>query len=146
MKLLLCIALVLTASVSYAAPASYQILDGTPFLTQTSILHVNGQAMPVQFIAVTKHSMGCVLPTGNCYPGTQLTFWIEAGAQAQNCSKWYSTILRRETNNPRAVPYPYLELVTQPAASILTDEGIFVFPLGSITCSGSLDWVNLNLK
>jgi len=136
MKSLLCIALILTASVSYAAPASYQILDGKPFLTQTSILHVNGQAMPVRFIAVTKHSMGCV----NCFAGEKLTFWIEAGEQAQNCSKWYSTILRRETNNPRAVPYPYLELVFMQSAPILTDEGIFVFPLGSITCNGSLDW------
>jgi hypothetical protein len=136
------ITLVLAASACYASDPSVQVVNGKPHAAQTLILHVDGQPMSVRRIEITEHPMGCVLATGNCFANQTLSFWIQAGEQAQNCYNWYFTILRQETRFPEATPYPYLQLVTT-SEQMLTDEGILVLPVGAVTCNGSLDWMDL---
>jgi hypothetical protein len=142
MKSLFCVALILATSACYAADSSVQVWNGKPRATRTLTLHVDGQPMSVTRIEIMEHSMGCMLETGNCFVRNTLVFWIQAGAQAQNCQKWFSTVHRQETTIPEATPYPYLQLVTG-SEQVLTDEGISVYPVGAVTCNGSLDWVDL---
>jgi hypothetical protein len=142
MKSLFRVVLILVASACYASDPSVQVTNGKPHAIRTLILHVDGQPMSVRRIEITEHPMGCMLVTGNCFVNQTLSFWIQAGEQAQNCYRWYSTILRQETRIPEATPYPYLQLVTT-SEQMLTDEGILVFSPDAVTCNGSLDWMDL---
>lgn len=141
MKLLLCCLLLLTA-VSQAASPPLQVWDGTPLVTRVQTLHVRGVPMLARLIQINEHLMGCGLVSGGCSVGPRLSFWmqsgwVQSGDQARNCSLWYSAIQAMQAPNPK--PYPYLELVTRPG-QIWTDEGLWVYPLGSVTCNGALDW------
>jgi hypothetical protein len=110
--------------------------------TNTETLHVRGVPIVVRYIQTTDHPMGCTQQIGDCGNDNTFSFLIQVGAQATNCHHWFTKILKMETANPAATPYPYLELVTE-AGEILTDEGLWTFPEGTITCNGSLDWKQL---
>jgi hypothetical protein len=140
MKSLCC--LLLLSAFSYASDPLVQTWDGKPLSTNTETLHVQGAPIVVRFIQTTDHPMGCTRPIGDCGNDDTFSFLIQVGPQATNCHRWFARILKMETADPAATPYPYLELVSQ-AGEILTDEGVWIFPVGTITCNGSLDWNNL---
>jgi hypothetical protein len=89
-------------------------------------------------IKIKDHPMGCQL-LNRCPVGVQISFWMQTGNQELNCNRWYAAVLLMESAKPRATPYPYLELVTQ-GTPLWTDEGIWVYPSGTLSCNGALDW------
>jgi hypothetical protein len=143
MKSLLCCLLLLTA-ISQAATPPLQVWYGTPLVTKVQTLHVQGVPIAVRLIQINNHPMGCVPLSGGCTDGPLLSFWMQSGwmqsgDQARNCSLWYSAIVAMQATNPNARPFPYLELATKPG-QIWTDEGLWVYPSGSVSCNGALDW------
>jgi len=136
--------LLFLSAVSQAASPALQVWDGTPLVTKVQTLHVRGVPMLARLIQISSHTMGCGLVSGGCPVGSRLSFWmqsgwVQSGDQARNCSLWFSAILAMQATSPNARPYPYLELVTQ-AEQLWTDEGLWVYPSGSVTCNGALDW------
>lgn len=123
----------------HAARAPEYISDGVPNTNNTTTLHLSGVAVKVRVISVYDHVIGCTPITG-CAQGPLLTFWIQSGAQASNCSQWYTKIRSLEHLNPATSPYSYLELVNINGGLLLTDEGIYMYPLGTLVCNGALDW------
>jgi len=140
MKILFCCLLLLT-TVSQAAVPEVLVWDGTPHVTEVQLFHVSGVPMMARLIQINSHLMGCQLMQGGCSVGPPLSFWIQTGIQEENCYEWFSEIREMETTYPNARPYPYLELVIGPG-NIWTDEGIWVYPAGSVRCNGALDWTS----
>jgi hypothetical protein len=97
--------------------------------------------MLARLIQINEHTMGCQLLQGGCSVGPRLSFRIQTGIQEENCYQWFSAIRVMETTYLYAKPYPYLELVTQ-SGQIWTDEELWVYPLGSVSCNGALDWTS----
>lgn len=131
--------LLLLTSAGQAAVIPPQVWNGSPHITSVRILHVNGVPMMARLIQISYHTMGCQLLKDGCSVGSQLSFWMQTGSQEHNCYQWFSAILLMESTSPNATPYPYLQLLTQPS-QLWTDEGLGVYPVGAVSCNGSLDW------
>lgn len=140
MRSLLCCLLLLTTASQAAAPAQ-QVSDGTPYITAIRILHIRKVSLMSRLIEINYHLMGCSLVKNGCSVGSQLSFWMQTGTQEENCYQWFSEVLAMEASNQSAKPYPYLEVVTEPG-QVLTDEGLWVYPVGTVSCNGALDWTN----
>ena len=71
------------------------------------------------------------------YLQTDASLGIEKSTwgQGQWCRWWFSEVQQAEGQNSQELPFPYLE-VNLPASVplIQTDEGISVYPAGSVTC------------
>jgi len=130
---------VLLTAVSEAAAPPFQVWDGTPLFTTTQTLHVGGTPLKARLIKINDHPMGCGLVKFGCPGPVEMSFWMQTGNQEANCHHWYSAVSLMESARPNATPYPYLELVTQ-GGQIWTDEGLWVYPPGLVTCNGALDW------
>jgi len=139
MKSLVCCLLLLT-TICYADPSPFLGGVGTPELPQKHTLHVGGVPMVVWQVTINVHQLGCSVTGSDCNRGPQVSFWIQDGPQAKNCSVWQKYIPLLQKRRP--VPYPYLELLVTPAVLITTDEGQLVYPANSASCSGVLDWTN----
>jgi hypothetical protein len=90
-------------------------------------------------IKIKDHPMGCGLVKGGCPIDVEMSFWMQTGNEEANCRRWYSAISLLESVNRKATPYPYLEMVAQ-GGPISTDEGIWIYPSGVVSCNGALDW------
>ena len=59
----------------------------------------------------------------------------EGLGQAQWCRWWFQQVHALEIVNGKQLPYPYIELNESLDATLIrTDEGVNVFPPGSIKC------------
>jgi len=138
MKSLFC-CLILLTTICYAEPDPSTLgTFGTPRSSHRYTLHVNGVPITVWEFTINVHQMGCSISGSPCSDGPQVSFWIQDGTQAKNCSSWQQTVLLLE--KPKPHPYPYLELLVTQANQILTDEGQLVNPEGQVSCNGALDW------
>jgi hypothetical protein len=120
----------------YAAAPPVQVWTGVPIFTQFRTLHINGTPVKVRLIEVKYRLMGC---KSGCSGGPDLSFWLQIGPDQWNCSRWFSALLAMESLNREGTPYPYLELVTG-APQVWTDEGVWIYPVGEVSCHGALDW------
>ena len=124
------------------AQQSYLIETGLPIDFSTLNLHQQGQPVNVDLIVVSLYPMNTPPP----WPvGLWLFMYVEAGAggganksnwsQSQWCQWWFNQVAQLETQDSQQIPFPYLQ-VNLPAgvAQIQTDEGIPIYPAGSVTC------------
>lgn len=118
------------------------IQTGLPIYFGTQTLHVQGQAISAYLIVVSIYPMNTPppWPAGlwlNTYLQTDASLGIEKSTwgQGQWCRWWFSEVQQAEGQNSQELPFPYLE-VNLPASVplIQTDEGISVYPAGSVTC------------
>jgi fructose-1,6-bisphosphatase len=94
--------------------------------------------MTIWEVTIRLHQMGCSTTSSGCSGRGSANFWIQDGTQGKSCSQWQEAVSLLEKRNPK--PYPYLELLVIDSNQILTDEGVWVYPAGSVSCNGALDW------
>jgi hypothetical protein len=139
--------LLLAMTVALATPSfgqqSYLIQTGLPVYLSTLTLHVQGQPVTVEYLVVSLYPMNTPPP----WPvGLWLDLYLQADTsgdgpnkstwgQGQWCRWWFNQVAQLETQNVQQVPFAYLE-VNLPAgiALVQTDEGIPIYPAGSVTC------------
>jgi hypothetical protein len=132
----------LLLAISSQAQQSMNIQTGLPIYFGTQWLHVQGQPISAYLIVVSIYPMNTPppWPVGlwlNTYlqtdasPGIEKTTW----GQGQWCRWWFNQVQQVEGQNSQELPFPYLEVnLSTTVPLIQTDEGISVYPAGSVTC------------
>ena len=144
MKTLLAILLstVLAAAQTQSAPP-LQVWDGVAKFMEQGVAHVQGKPLEIRAFVIEYHQMGCT-PKDGCPMGLWLFFYLQTGDPASGCARWFHYVLAKELKDvpkPNASPYPYIELVIDTSQQqIKTDEGFLVYPSGSVSCNGAMDW------
>ncbi len=124
------------------AQQNFNIQTGQPVNFATLVLHVQGQPINVYEFTVSLYPMNTPPP----WPaGLWLYTYVEADSgsgtnksswgQGEWCRWWINEVAMLEQQNPQQLPYPYFE-INLPTNLVLiqTDEGILVYPAGSVTC------------
>jgi hypothetical protein len=124
------------------AQQTARIWTGVPVNLTTLTLHVSGQPISVYELTVSIYPMNTAPP----WPvGLWLYTYLQADSgnplnkktwgQSSWCQWWFSEVATLELQNPKHLPYPFFEMNMLTSASPLqTDEGIPVYPAGSVTC------------
>jgi hypothetical protein len=125
-----------------SAQQSFNIQTGLPINFATLILHVQGQPINVYEFTVSIYPMNTPPP----WPaGEWLYNYVETDSgggtnkstwgQGQWCRWWIYEVAALEEQNPQQLPYPYFEINLPTGVQLIqTDEGIPVYPAGSVTC------------
>jgi hypothetical protein len=124
------------------AQQSMNILTGLPIYFGNQRLHVQGQPINAYLIVVSLYPMNTPPPwpvglwlntyvQSDASPGIEKSTW----GQGQWCRWWFNEVQQVESQNSQDLPFPYLEVnVPTTVQPIQTDEGIPVYPAGSVTC------------
>lgn len=132
----------LLAIPSFAQQQSFIINTGLPINFATLTLHVSGQPISVYEFTVSLYPMNTPPP----WPaGLWLYTYVEADSgggtnkstwgQGKWCRWWIYEVAALEQQNPQQLPYPYFEINLPTNITLIeTDEGIPVYPAGSVTC------------
>jgi hypothetical protein len=136
------------------------VFDGTTVSSTQQTLHIKGVPVQVHDYVIALYPMNPVLPSPvpvmdfavqeepMIYPNTQEGGPTGPGLQqvihtnTWYCDRWFHRVATlEETANARGTSYPYLEInlvaVTQ---RIVTDEGVQIYPFGSISCWEARGW------
>jgi hypothetical protein len=138
--------LLLSLSLLLAGPSraqqSFDIQTGLPINFASLMLHVNSQPISVYEFTVSLYPMNTPPP----WPaGLWLYTYAEADpggginqltwGQGEWCRWWINQVAALEQQNPQQLPYPYFEINLPTGVQLIqTDEGIPVYPPGSVTC------------
>ncbi len=134
--------LVLLLTITALAQQGVLPQTGQPVNFATLTLHVQGQPITVYEFTVSLIPMNLPPP----WPvGLWLYTYVEADSgsgtnkstwgQGEWCRWWINEVAKLEQQNPQQLPYPYFELNLPLGVQLIqTDEGIAVYPLGSVTC------------
>jgi hypothetical protein len=141
-RMILMLSLTLLLAIPGLAQQSVTIQTGLPISFGTLTLHVQGQPITVYEFAVSLYPMNTPPP----WPvGLWLYTYVEADhgsginkstwGQGQWCGWWMSEVATLEQQNPQQIPYPYFQInLPTSVAMMQTEEGISVYPAGSVTC------------
>jgi hypothetical protein len=124
------------------AQQGYLIQTGLPIAYSTLTLHIQGQPVSVEYIVVSLYPMNAPPPWPT---GLWLDLYLQADSgdgankstwgQGQWCHWWFNQVAQLENQTPGQVPFPYLEVnLPVGVVQIQTDEGIPIYPAGSVTC------------